>query len=500
MEALDAERSIAEGEQALQALITFVREQAAKLEAHEAEKGIFKRLLPIGLAAMQLYFAERGTGDVGPAVTRADGVCLPREKPLRGRDYFSIFGKFKVARTCYRTLGEPGIFPLDAQVNLPERCYSYFLQEWMTVFAVEHPFKESASWFEQLFDLEIAESVLMEVAQEVPEDYEDFYAQRPMPAADTEGELLVVSFDGKGVPMIKAEAVKLKAKLGTGEKRQKKKEALVGVSYTVDAKPRSPEALAELLVDPEVARARQLRESVTDDAPRAQQVRRVASLVRTKQAVMELIMADAERRDPQHRKPLVVLLDGALGLWNLATKLFKKWKRVTFVLDIMHVVSYLWAAAHALFREGSKEGNRWVQAKLTEILRGRVGYVIGGLRQILTKQQLRKSRRETLGKVITFFQNHRRWMRYDAYLAMGLPVGTGVVESACGSVVKHRMEGEGKRWSLDGAEAMLALRSLKKSHDNDLRDYWRFRARKMRVHVYGRQPKYWPTARLKRVA
>jgi hypothetical protein len=50
--------------------------------------------------------------------------------------------------------------------------------------------------------------------------------------------------------------------------------------------------------------------------------------------------------------------------------------------------------------------------------------------------------RETLLKVITFFHNHRRWMQYDDYLAMGLPVGTGTVESACGSVVKHRMEGE----------------------------------------------------------
>ena len=122
----------------------------------------------------------------------------------------------------------------------------------------------------------------------------------------------MVSFDGKGVPMIKEEAVKLKAKLGSGEKRQTKK-ALVGVSYTVDPKPRSPEALAELLVDPEAARARRQREDTRDDAPRAQQVRRLASLVRTKQAVMELIRADAERRDPQHRKPLVVLLDGALG-------------------------------------------------------------------------------------------------------------------------------------------------------------------------------------------
>jgi hypothetical protein len=96
-------------------------------------------LLPIGLAAMTLYFTQRGTGDRGPAITRADGVVLARESKLRRRDYFSLFGKFAVARTCYRMPGEPGIFPLDAQVNLPERCYSYFLQEWMTLFEVEHP-------------------------------------------------------------------------------------------------------------------------------------------------------------------------------------------------------------------------------------------------------------------------------------------------------------------------------------------------------------------------
>jgi hypothetical protein len=159
MDALDVERSIAEGEQALQALMKFVSESAGTLEAHEAEKGIFKRLLPIGLAAMKLYFTQRGTGDLGAAFTRADGMILPRETQLRGRDYFSLFGTFAVPRTCYRTPGEPGIFPLDAQVNLPERCYSYFLQEWMTVFAVEYPFKESAGWFEQLFDLDVAESV-----------------------------------------------------------------------------------------------------------------------------------------------------------------------------------------------------------------------------------------------------------------------------------------------------------------------------------------------------
>jgi hypothetical protein len=195
------------------------------------------------------------------------------------------------------------------------------------------------------------------VGQEAPADDEAFYAQRPLSPEDSKGEFLVVSLDGKGVPIIKEAAAKLKTMLGTGEKRQKKKAALVGVSSTVDPQSRSPEALAELLVDPEAARARRQWQGEPDKFPRAQQVRRLASLVRTQQAVMERIKADAERRDPQHRKPLVVLLDGALGLWSLATKLFREWKRRTFVLDIMHVVGYLWSAANAWCGEGSKTEN-----------------------------------------------------------------------------------------------------------------------------------------------
>ena len=66
MDALDVEMSIAEGEQALQALLTFARESAGKLEAHEAEKGIFKRLLPIGLAAMKLLLRPARDRRCGP--------------------------------------------------------------------------------------------------------------------------------------------------------------------------------------------------------------------------------------------------------------------------------------------------------------------------------------------------------------------------------------------------------------------------------------------------
>jgi hypothetical protein len=98
------------------------------------------------------------------------------------------------------------------------------------------------------------------------------------------------------------------------------------------------------------------------------------------------------------------------------------------------------------------------------------------------------ARADVLAPLLLEGHNHRRWMPYDAYLASGLPVGTGVVELARGSVVKHRMEGEGKRWSLAVAEAMLTLRSLKKSHDHDLRECWRFRARQ-RIEVHNQSVK-----------
>jgi hypothetical protein len=174
LEAFEGERSIAAGEQALQAVLQCVRESAGTLEAHEAEQGLCKRRLPMGLAAMPRSFAPRGTGEVGPAVTRADGGSRPREQTLRGRDDCSLVGTCAVPRTCYRTAGEPGICPLDAPVNLPERCDSYGLQAWMTMFAVAPPVQERTGCLAPRFDLEVAESVLMAVAQEAPQADEAF--------------------------------------------------------------------------------------------------------------------------------------------------------------------------------------------------------------------------------------------------------------------------------------------------------------------------------------
>ena len=92
----------------------------------------------------------------------------------------------------------------------------------------------------------------------------------------------------------------MRVKLGTGEKRQRKQEAVVGIAYAVEPKERTAEDLAEQLVDPEAARRRREESGQKDETPHAQDVRRHASLEQSKNEVMDVIQEEARERDPEH--------------------------------------------------------------------------------------------------------------------------------------------------------------------------------------------------------
>jgi hypothetical protein len=306
-----------------------------------------------------------------------------------------------------------------------------------------------------------------------------------VPVAESEGEIHTIGFDGKGVPIIKSEAAKIQSRLGKGEKRQKTKEAIVGVSYSTDPKVRTPEEVAENLVYPEKARAKReedKKRGMKSPPIRAKNPRRMASLQRSKEEVMKEIISEAKNRNRDSKSPLVAVMDGALGLWTLLTSLLKGMNWVG-ILDIIHVTEYLWRVGNALYGENSDQGKKWVYDHLIVILQGRVGRVIGGLKQVLKKRKLRKSHRKALQDAIIYFENHRKWMRYDEYLAAGYPIGSGVVESTCGHTVKSRMEGTGRRWSINGAESVLLLRSVYTSNDWD--DYREAHRQLEQKRLYG---------------
>jgi len=469
MQAFNLEQSIIEGNNQVKELFEFVGKMAVEYDAGEMEKAIFTRAMQIALFALKAYFAVKGTGDIGPEISLSDGKILQKQKGFSGRDYFSIFGKLKVPRTCYRTEGESGVMPLDAEANLPERCYSYLLQEWMNFFSTRETFGESHLSIHKLLGLDISPSRFEVVNRESSQHYDQFYEVKELPESCSEGELEVIGFDGKGVPVIKKEAAKLKARQGKGEKRQKKKEAMVGVSYTVNRNIRTPEEVAGHLVYPEESRKKKKDKNEKSAPVRGCNIRRMASLERTKEAVVREIVNDAQRRNPDQKRQMVVVMDGALHLWSLV-ELVLKGIEYTGILDIIHVVEYLWKAVNAMNGEKNSDNKQWVYKHLVYILEGRVGWVIVILKKILDTGKLSKSRKEAISDVIRYFENHREWMQYDKYLQSGYPVGSGVVESTCGHTVKDRMEGTGRRWSIEGAESTLLLRSVYTSNDWDA--YW----------------------------
>lgn len=185
-----------------------------------------------------------------------------------------------------------------------------------------------------------------------------------------------------------------------------------------------------------------------------------------KDAAMDDLMQRLKRRDSDGKKLVIVLIDGAQALENALKRAVARYgfeERIDVViLDIIHVTEYIWEAGTAIFGEKSDKRQAWVREKLLDILEGKAGYVIGALTQVKDKnKKLSKSKIETLEKVITYLTNHKHMMAYDEYLAKGYPIGTGVVESACGSLVKNRMERNGMRWTLQGAQDMLDIRAVK---------------------------------------
>jgi len=469
MYAYSIEEMVLEGRMGVNELFEFVQSNADKMDAYTMEQNIFSRIMAIGLSAMKGYFAEKGTGDIGNVLELEDGTVLKKETRLLWKNYFSVFGKFGVPRACYRGNGVDVVMPLDAQANLPERTYSYLLQEWMDLLSIRDSFGEASVTLAKLLGSGISPSRFEVVNQESANSYDAFYEKKEAPAPESEGEINVIGFDGKGVPVIKSEAAKIQSRPGKGEKRQKKKEAIVGVNYTIDPKERTATEVAENLVYPE-KRKKEEEEGTKPPEIRAQNPRRIASLERSKKDVMTEIIEDAKKRDPEGSKPIVAVMDGALALWNLLTVLLVGVNWVG-ILDIIHVVEYLWKVANAIHGERSIEGKKWVYDHLLAILQGRVGAVIGGMKQIMNKRKLNASQKKALRDAISYFENHREWMRYDVYLAAGYPIGSGVVESTCGHTVKSRMEGTGRRWSIKGAESTLLLRSVYTSKDWDA--YWR---------------------------
>jgi hypothetical protein len=445
-------------------------------QIHKVERNLFISLLQLGKVLLELFLERKGDGNVGATHRDDEGIARKLQSMRKEKVYFSIFGIVLIKRAYYWLKGEAGVCPLDAQLNLPQTRYSYILEEWATLLGVRGAYSKVAEVLSTILGIDLWNRPVEEMMMRASGQVEEFYQEQAIPEEGSEGEILVATADGKGVPM-KKKGGKTKVRLKKGEKRGKKKMSTVTAAYTIDKNERGVEdVVKEVLEADRAVKAKEEPKGVESKKDRPKPKNKVvkATLDGKEEAFKDLAKQVAER-DPEGKKKRVALVDGEHKLRDLIKKYLEGF---CIILDLFHVLEHLWKASHVFNKEGSEDAELWVTQKLRLLLTGKVLTVIEELKDALKGGKLSKSKREALEKVIGYLENGQECMKYDEYLAQGYPIGSGVIEGACRNLVKDRMELTGMRWCIEGAEAVLQMRSV---DINGLWEkFWGFRVKKMR--------------------
>ena len=161
----------------------------------------------------------------------------------------------------------------------------------------------------------------------------------------------------------------------------------------------------------------------------------------------------------------MVIVDGSRALWN-PVNANPHYNRCMKVVDFWHATEYLAKAAEAAYGEETYDGQGWLRKWKEALLKekGGAARAIRAMEYLLKSRGLRGKRRTDLLSARRFFRNTLKRMNCAYFQSRNLPVGSGVVEAACKSVVKARMCQSGMRWTREVGQTILSLRTVIKSN------------------------------------
>lgn len=459
--------------------------EAAALAHAELEDQLDARGRELLRTMLQDHLSVRALNEVRmEGVVDSDGVAHGAVETGHRRPLATIFGTVEVRRLAYRHRGHPNLCPADALLNLPEERHSHGLRRLAAVEASRGSFEEASAALERATGQHVGKRQVENLSARSAADVEEFYATKAHTEVD-ETDVLVISADGKGIVMrpdslreatAKAAAAatnKLATRLSRGEKRNRKRMAEVGAVYDVTPTPRSPLDIM----------ASKAGEDPAPEAPKAKNKWLTASVVEDASEVVGRLFDEAERRDPCHKRRWVALVDGNNHqIDRIGVEAKARGIDIAVVVDFVHVIEYLWAAAWCFFAEGDTAAEEWVRDRALSVLEGHAREVASGIRRRATAEGLAKSKRKKADEAARYLKNKAPYLDYPTALSSGWPIATGVIEGAVRHVVRDRMDVTGARWSVDGAEAVLRLRAVRTNGDWDA--YWRHHLAEERKRVH----------------
>lgn len=459
---------------------------------HEVERRIFDSVLKMGRSATEMFLQAQGNGDLGETCCTESGQTLFRSAESVKRPLQTVFGRHTIWAYVYAPGAHEKIAlrPVDARLQLSDRQTSYLLEEFSQYFCVDQAFKQAAQGIELVLNQKVTVDLLERTNRGMGAQADEFLDHLPIPPANQEGELLVVTGDGKGVPLVKEDARSLAAFEDRPDRPGNRRMATLAGVYSVDRYVRTPEEIVAALF-----RDGDRPQGGKRPQPRFKHLRACFAKAYDTDTDQPIIVSGAfeafcwaNSQIAQRRKTdqlLIRLMDGQKSQWDMSNVCLESvpTHQIVDILDVLHVSLYVWRAA-AVFYNQFEHREAFARDRLLRILKGDVRGVITGLRHMATQRGLTGQKRREIDTICGYFENNIQRMRYDEYLRQGYPIATGVIEGACRHLVKDRMERSGMRWRLDGAQAMLNVRAVWQSAYWDEFQTHRIRNEQARSHPH----------------
>ncbi len=363
---------------------------------------------------------------------------------IRKKEVITVVGKIVLKRNYYYDREcSKGWSPKDRELGIEGSSFSPGVQRMMGRAGSNRPFALSEEDILEMAGLEINAKAIERDCHQLGKEAEDFvkHIQTEEESANGRKDIMYISMDGTGVPVIKEETEGRRGKSEDGH--AKTREAKLGCVFT------------QMTVDENNHPVRQENSTTYVGA------------IETAEQFSKRISAEAMRRGVEKAKKVCIIGDGAPWIWNIAQENF--WNAIQIV-DLYHAREHYWECARLVFPTKSQRLREWTEKRKEELDSGNVEAVIKAIKRLRPKtEQAVQACRSSIG----YFKQNKKRMRYDKFRAQGLFVGSGVIEAGCRSVIGQRLKQSGMHWTVSGANSIIALRCILQSHRWE--NFWEYR-------------------------
>lgn len=362
----------------------------------------------------------------------------------RSKKVLTVVGEIQLRREYYHCekCGQ-GRVPRDEDLDIVGSGFSPGVRRMMARVGSKESFEEGRQDLECLAGLTVTSKQVERIAEQVGEEVErrnqkDLRdcAEGTLEEQPPSGPTIYIAMDGTGIPMVLEALEGRQGKQGAAKTR----EAKLGCVFTQSQ-------LDE--------KGRPVRDKDSTS---------YCGAIETAELFGQRTHMEAKRRGVERAQKVVVLGDGAPWIWNLAESYFPQ---AVHIVDLFHARQRLSDTAKLLFSAHPSQAESWQEEQSLLLDQGQIALVAMNMRQ---QMHSRPELAESLEKMANYFETNASRMKYDEFRRQALFVGSGVMEAGCKTVVGQRLKRSGMRWTLRGANAIMALRCLELSGRMD--SFW----------------------------